>query len=97
MLLIFALSVTPKKYFHDIFSHHGDELFQINNSGEKQIENHKFNCGFVNSITLTPFIEPGCIIECNTCEYNNYLVTKTVQPVFVAAIYRFLLRGPPVA
>lgn len=94
---MFTISVIPKKYFHDILSHHCNELFQVNDGDTKQIQNNKFNCGFVNSAAITPFLESGCALKDNPPAYNNYLVAKTAQPVFATDVYRFLLRGTPLA
>ncbi|WP_114792850.1 hypothetical protein U0035_04025 [Niabella yanshanensis] len=58
LLLAFATGVTPKLYFHELFTNHTDYSCLNHHTGKVQLTTYKFNCGFVNVEVLSPFLEP---------------------------------------
>jgi hypothetical protein len=57
LLLAFTIGVTPKVYFHELFSNHTDYSCAKNDAGKTQFNSYKFNCGFVNIEGVSPFLE----------------------------------------
>lgn len=94
MLLIFSLSITPKKYFHDLIADHTDS-YNVNFSGKATVGKTGYSCDCEDLVVSTPFIEPGIGSVC------------LPQPVFcmhIASPYFFQFlsahtakesRGPP--
>lgn len=95
LLLIFLISATPRKYLHDVILHHGDETYAVQLSGEKQWNNYKFCCGFINEVAITPFLVFGTHLSLGK--------HRACELVFIAAITAppsrpytsQLVRGPP--
>ncbi|HMR84657.1 MAG TPA: hypothetical protein PKE30_16045 [Niabella sp.] len=95
LLLIFTISVTPKKYFHDLFSAHTDYAFQHTSSGEKEINAYKFNCGLVNTIAVPPFIAEETVADTPLLFFAVQGPDKIEGPLFQSAFDIYLRRGPP--
>lgn len=57
LLLAFTAGVTPKLYFHELFSNHTDYSCLNKHTGEARFTTYKFNCGFVNIEGVSPFLE----------------------------------------
>lgn len=96
LLFVFTISITPKKYFHDAFFEHHDELFAPV-TGEAQLSSYQFSCGFVNVVALTPFV-PAFIVS-NSKLFTFPAINRLAHSQLWGRlnIPHFSLRGPPVA
>ncbi len=97
LLLVFTISVTPKKYFHDVLSHHQDVLFTPSNAATGNLGNYQFSCGFVDILIVVPFLPAfACYngrYETENPDHRSYAIKRvTCDPVFQKS-----LRGPPAA
>lgn len=97
MLFVFTISITPKIYFHDAFSHHDDELVATTGAHEKQITTYHYNCGFVNVVAITPFITGPAAVD--AVKIKAYpLLNDVVEASYEHhALFNLTLRGPPAA
>ncbi len=95
LLLVFTISVTPKKYFHDLFSTHTDYAFQHTTSGKKEFNAYKFNCGLVNTIAVPPFIAEEPVTATSLLFFAVQGPDKIESPLFQSAFDVCFRRGPP--
>jgi len=95
MLLVFSVSITPKIYFHDLFTKHTDTCI-ANVPGPVKFTAYKFNCGFVDIIGLTPFLAFETFLSVSlpifSERYTEELFTNLLRP----ATDNTQRRGPPV-
>lgn len=94
LLVVFTIGVTPKKYLHDLFSQHTDCTIK-QNSEQQQLNNYKFNCGFVNVIATSPFIETADIFQNNLRIYSFNYLKDFISPLNTFHFNCFEHRGPP--
>ncbi len=94
MLLVFAFSITPKRFLHSVFAAHADRS-QKNSNKPCQVNNAGYNCDNENVVAESAFL----------CGHQSFQL-----PVFVAFLSNIfknntyhsvngiypLLRGPPV-
>ncbi|MCD2422316.1 hypothetical protein LQ567_06045 [Niabella pedocola] len=95
LLVIFTISITPKIYLHDAFSHHQDQQFSRTGNQEQTIRTFEYSCGFINIEGTTPFLEATVpVLAIAPVPENGYPVEPTA-----GICYRFsaqtTLRGPP--
>lgn len=96
MLLLFAISITPKKTLHDIFGCHKETNKSILQNGEVQLGMDGFDCSCQQPDLKAPFLE------------QTLFATITLLPIlhckpassYTAALYENALlfsqlRGPP--
>lgn len=94
LLLLFALSITPKKVLHDILVHHQDDI-SYHHEGSPTIIKTGFHCDTENNVAESPFTgeEPVSFPEPLPVFISfNDAVSSSIHS---ADIYHFLLRGPP--
>lgn len=96
LLLVFTLSITPKKYLHDAFSNHGDSCVTVAAENAATISTVKVCCDVGSQVATVPFI-------LTSNQYTVLLPAVTAAPniasayyCFAAPQYNFSLRGPPV-
>ncbi len=95
LLIVFTISVTPKKYFHDVLSHHQDVLFTPSNTATSNLGHYQYSCGFVDIAIVVPFLPvfgyyPGRF-EAVHPDQGAYAIKRfTFDPAFQEP-----LRGPP--
>lgn len=97
LLVVFTIGIMPKKYLHDIFSHHTDKLFSQSQTGEKQITAIKYNCGFVNIAAANPFVHTLFLHQTETLRFFIPVKGGICPLHSIYFIPAYLLRGPPVA
>lgn len=98
ILIVFTISIIPKKYFHDFFSHHIDYLYGTNpNSKAKEINTYKFNCGFKETLAIEPYIESKTIQFCFIVWYPALKAISISERLFNTIFEYFIHRGPPSA
>jgi len=95
MLIIFTISISPKRYLHDIFANHNDTISLAVNDGKLQLSEAGYNCDCNNLVATSPFMDEAV---------NIVVICPTIYPAFFVAFsnplhstsYSFTeLRGPP--
>lgn len=102
VLLVFTISATPKKYFHDLFSRHTDVSNErvstsVETSEQTEIGHYKFNCGFVNIVATAPFLNTETF---SVGYFRNWYpaVHETCDYFLPSQVFTcFTHRGPPCA
>jgi hypothetical protein len=98
LLIVFAVSITPKTYFHDAIAHHKDVVSCHHpEPGSSCVHNQPFNCHFDDLVVRAPFvIESDQFAIIFPIEYVNkqdaYLSSCSQSSASEKAN-----RGPPVA
>jgi len=54
-MLIFALSITPKRFLHEVFAKHSDSRTKKNTDKPFQLTYQGFNCEVDNLVAQSPF------------------------------------------
>jgi hypothetical protein len=54
-MLIFALSITPKRFLHEVFAKHSDSRTKKNTDKPFQVNYQGFNCEVDNLVAQSPF------------------------------------------
>jgi hypothetical protein len=95
MLLLFSLSITPRKYLHDVFAHHQDTVRLYLKKQSTTIEQKGFQCEQNNQVVEQPFVQTPVPFFA----YPLPLVNDYRQDHYNSFIKLFLadqsLRGPP--
>jgi len=94
LLIVFTLSITPKKYLHDIFAKHvdisykksGDKVYQLTSSG--------FNCNCDNLVAESSFVIDQHLFSFPIFNSFSAFLIKDISFSSVPGIYSSL-RGPP--
>ncbi|MGJ7029844.1 hypothetical protein [Niabella hirudinis] len=95
MLVVFTISITPRIYLHDVFTHHKDQLFNAHTTAQKSIGAFEYSCGFINIESTSPFLEAGPFIGPAAPAFlQECFVQRTVNPFFRPSAHT-ALRGPP--
>ncbi|MEE6186716.1 MULTISPECIES: hypothetical protein [Chitinophagaceae] len=95
---MFAISVTPRKYLHDLFSHHIDYTYsQYAHTQEKVVVTYKFNCGFNETIALDPFLGGQAFRPTLLMEYIVSGSSFIPEYLYSTSFHYFVHRGPPTA
>ena len=94
LLLVFAISFIPKKYVHDVLFSHCDSS-STQNSEKVQLQSYQFNCGFVNDVAITPFLEGETILLLRPITYNCEYILSQVFRLLSDTFLHFNHRGPP--
>jgi hypothetical protein len=95
MLLLFALSVTPKQLLHDAITGHKHSYSRLEADAKYQASKNNFKCNWHNQVIASPFIDQGVFqIKQPVLSYSSYINHYTLsyystQPFFSS------LRGPP--
>lgn len=98
MLTVFTVSLTPKQYLHDAFTHrHTDKLYDVSHSKEKKITNHQYNCGFINIEATSPFVVSSLNVNPNKTRFECAFIEKLPDPYKSPTTVYTALRGPPAA
>src|ERR1700754_505865 len=95
LLVLFAFSVTPRKFLHDLVANHKDVPGKFAHDPHTRVQKSTYNCHTEDLVVESPYINgpapvvpPAPVTAC-----NRYAVSEirlyTLFPVFLA------LRGPP--
>jgi len=94
LLVLFALSIMPKKVLHDLIVSHKDGV-NTTKSVTPQVGKAGFNCDCQNLVTESPFIADGQQIDLSFHpDYSIEPCTFSSQ-VYTTALLFYSLRGPP--
>jgi len=94
LLVVFALSITPKKFLHNVFAKHIDSRHEKNNRKPYQLTNSGYNCDSDNLVAESTFLNdlPSFEFPVPT-SFSSYAV-RNISFSSITAIYS-PLRGPP--
>lgn len=97
LLVVFTISVVPRKYFHDIIANHEDVAFKNSTSKEKSFTAYKFNCGFVELVAVSPFLASDISVNQNDHFFFGIHNIEFSTALFKNTFDYFTHRGPPIA
>ncbi len=95
LLVLFALSIMPKKTLHDLLANHQDLTFNLNDAQTPILHASGFWCHCDNLVVEFPFLSDGLSIEvAGLPRFGTYRPipaadVQTSLPIYAA------LRGPP--
>jgi hypothetical protein len=95
MLLVFSLSITPKRFLHAVFAKHIDNKQVKNNDQPYQLTSSGYNCDTDNLVAESPFEygSNGTVVP-PTSNFLSYTLLE-ISFTSVEKVYT-TLRGPPV-
>ena len=95
MLIVFALSITPKRFLHNVFAKHIDSRNQKNDTHPYQLSLSGYNCDTDNIVAESAFVaDQHTIVFPLFISFSSYTlrnISFTSPPEIYSA-----LRGPPV-
>ncbi|HUS03386.1 MAG TPA: hypothetical protein VMY77_16715 [Chitinophagaceae bacterium] len=95
LLIVFALSSTPKRFLHNVFAKHIDSGNKRNDSTPYQFNLSGYNCDTDNQVAESAFDRDSYSFELPVFSYYSSYSIKNASFTSVPGIYS-LLRGPPV-
>ena len=95
LLMVFALSITPKRFLHNIFAKHIDSRPVKNSKKPYQLTNSGYNCDSDNLVAESTFLNDLSSFEFPPSTSFSFYIVKDISFTSIAALYS-QLRGPPV-
>ncbi len=95
LLLVFALSITPKRFLHDAFAKHTDSKHPKSNDRLYQLSVAGYNCDNDNLVAESNFVSDLQIFSFPVFAPIASYVIKNISFTSTFGIYS-RLRGPPV-
>ncbi len=94
LLLVFAFSITPKKFLHDAIANHKDKI-AVAASADTQLSHAGFICKCDNLVAESPFTDD--IVPFNFTPALVFSVQKDTRlyHLYTSDYFFFELRGPP--
>jgi hypothetical protein len=96
MILVFAMSITPKQLLHNLFSNHNDISYSHsrNNNSQPQINKAGINCQCVDFVAESPFIDINDVVNIIPVFFHDKKAWYCSAPY---SLYKFFseFRGPP--
>lgn len=93
--MVFSISITPKRYLHDLFAGHKDTITKPVEDGKARLSQSGFKCDYNTLVATSPFTEYSDEIEIKTLSvYPSFFVSLST-PVYRSPHAFFELRGPP--
>jgi hypothetical protein len=94
LLLLFALSITPRKTLHDWLVHHQDET-SYQQQATPSIVNSGFHCDTDNNVAESPFTGEGPVSLPQPQPAFISFNATVINPLHSVTSFYFTLRGPP--
>jgi hypothetical protein len=95
MLLLFALSVTPKQLLHDAVTGHKHSYIKSGEHINLQAAKSNFQCNWLNDVVESPFTgQPGFQINHPAIAHSSY-INYYILSYYSAERFFSSLRGPP--
>jgi len=94
MLMIFSLSITPKRFLHNLFAKHIDSKHEINSDKPYQLTNSGYNCDSDNLVAESTFLNDLPLFQFPVASSFSSYIVKNISFTSISAIYS-PLRGPP--
>ncbi len=93
--MVFALSITPKRFLHEVFAKHSDSKSKKNHDKPYQLINSGYNCDSDNLVAESTFLSGEPDYEFHVFyTFPSYIFKNSP----FSSLLRFYtsLRGPPV-
>lgn len=92
--MVFALSITPKRFLHNVFAKHIDNKPEKNNDKPYQLTNSGYNCDSDNLVAESTFLNDLTSFQFPLSTTFSSYVVKNISFSSISSIYS-PLRGPP--
>lgn len=94
LLFVFAFSITPKVFLHDVFAGHIDVQQQKNTKGAYHLNKAGFNCDKQGFVATSPFLaDEQAICFCDFVPFSIFI--DGAIDLYSSDKLFSLLRGPP--
>lgn len=93
--MVFALSITPKRFLHEVFAKHSDSKSKKNDDKPYQLINSGYNCDSDNFVAESIFLSGEPYFELPLFSTFSSYIFKNLSFSSILRFY-FSLRGPPV-
>jgi hypothetical protein len=95
LLLLFAISVTPKQLFHDVITGHNHTYSKSDGTVKFQASKTNFQCNWHNDVVESPFtgqpdFQVNHLVLAHSSHTNCYILSHYSAELFFSS-----LRGPP--
>ena len=94
MLLVFAFSITPRLFLHDLFAGHVDNAGVKHSKASYQISASGFNCDKDGVVATSPFVADEHALNFQTLIFLSSFKSGEIPFSSAGKIYS-PLRGPP--
>jgi len=94
LLIIFALSITPKQLLHDLFARHADNRPVKSNAAVQLVVDSGYNCDRDHLVAESSFIGGQPVFTFLSFSFFPSYILKNISFTSVYGIYS-ALRGPP--
>jgi hypothetical protein len=94
LLVLFALSITPKLYLHAVFADHTDVVYK-QTDGKTQVSKNGFTCDCNNQVATSPFTEHADAFEIGILSVYQSFIPHFPSQIIASTQFYFELRGPP--
>jgi len=95
LLIVFALSITPKRFLHNLFAKHIDITSKKRNDIPFQLSKSGYNCDCDNLVAESTFVSDQHIFSFPLFTSFSAYIFKEISFCSISKIY-YPLRGPPV-
>jgi hypothetical protein len=95
LLLIFLISITPKKYWHDVLAQHNDSISWNKYADDHEVSKTGFNCDWNMQVATSPFTEQDEVkLPALPLVHERYYFFSNTS-FYSSTIFHRALRGPP--
>lgn len=95
LLVLFALSITPKNVLHSIFANHIDVRINSKSNSPSQLTPTGFNCDTENFVAESAFVNTQAYFDFPILISFSSYISKNVSFSSIDGVYS-QFRGPPV-
>jgi hypothetical protein len=95
LICTFAIGITPKSAFHDLFANHNDECFDNHQFKGVQLTKQGFSCHFENLVVESPYIWQPQPQQSSINSYFTSYQSLLQVDLYSQDHYYSELRGPP--
>lgn len=96
LLMVFAFSITPKRFLHNVFAKHIDSRPKKNNDKPYQLNKSGYNCDTDNLVAESTFLSGQYVFQLPLVFSFSFYVSKNISFTSTSGFFSFL-RGPPVS
>ncbi|MEP7279866.1 MAG: hypothetical protein ABI813_14545 [Bacteroidota bacterium] len=95
LLLVLALSITPKKFLHDAIANHKDKAAVLVRGNETQLSHSGFICKCDNLVAESPFTNAAVHFEFAAIRCFSFQKQILLYHFYSVTFFFFERRGPP--
>ena len=95
LLVLFALSGTPKLFVHDLVAHHKDTRCKFSHGSHTDVERSTFTCHTQDLVVESPFIETAALFEVHVPVIYTAGIVELTARLYAFFPVHYSLRGPP--